>query len=217
MFIGKFYSNDKRSFKFSYSNNVKNVFRVLIITLLIFSFSNNSYSQSNSGNKFVEWTTWTLFQTIPSPTFYQDRNDGNARLQFGLRWNVTPFNYSFNANKLIPAAQFFKVNPVRRYGGSMEIFLQPEWATGNFQYSDFKRFNLTTGVRGFIPLEERGEYLAISLGGKYNFRKNKQDQNIGYYSVEGGIYTFFGILGLVADYNFTSQSYYNISINLKYY
>ncbi|MFZ1322226.1 MAG: hypothetical protein WAT71_11790 [Ignavibacteria bacterium] len=196
------------------------LYKVLILTLLVIlnlSVSKYSYSQNNSGNKFTEWTTWTLFQTIPSPTFYQDRNEDESRLQFGLRWHVTPFNYSFNANKLVPAAQFFKVNPVRRYGGSMEIFLQPEWMTGGFQYSDFKRFNLTTGVRGFIPLEERGEYLAISLGGKYNFRKNKQDQNIGYYSVEGGIYTFFGILGLVADYNFTSQSYYNISINLKYY
>lgn len=216
----KFYNLKSRSVKSEISVSLISVFKIFLLTLFIsycFSISNNSYSQSNSGNKFVEWTTWTLFQTIPSPTFYQDRNDNNARLQFGLRWHITPFNYSFNANKLVSASQFFKVNPVRRYGGSLEIFLQPEWTTGNFQYSDFNRFNLSTGIRGFIPAEENGEYLAFSLGGKYNFRNNKQDQSIGYYSVEGGVYTFFGILGLVADYNFTSQSRYNISINLKYY
>ena len=176
-----------------------------------------SFSQSLYTNKFTEWTTWTLLQTIPSPTFYQDRNDSDSRLQFGFRWHITPVNYSFNANKLVPATQFFKVNPVRRYGGSIELFAQPEWATGGFQYSDFNRFNLATGVRGFIPAVEYGEYLCFSVAGKYNFRKNKQDQNIGYYSAEAGIYTLFGILGLVADYNFTSQSRYNISINLKYY
>ncbi|MBK8981683.1 MAG: hypothetical protein IPM38_05010 [Ignavibacteria bacterium] len=180
-------------------------------------FSNDSYSQNKSGDKFAEWTMWVLFQTIPSPTFYQDRKETDSRLQFGLRWQVTPFNYSFNANKLVSPVQFFKVNPVRRYGGSLELFMQPEWVTADFRYSDLSRFNLTAGVRGFIPATEYGEYLCISLGGKYNFRKNKSFKNEGYYSVEAGLFTFFGILGFVADYNFTEQSRYNLSVNLKYY
>lgn len=193
-----------------------NIFKTVLIIFIFFS-PDISISQRTSADKFVEWTTWTLFQTIPSPTFFQDRSDNNSRLQFGFRWHITPVNYSFNANKLVPATQFFKVNPVRRYGGSIELFAQPEWATASFDYSDFNRFNLATGVRGFIPAVEYGEYLSFSVAAKYNFRKNKQNENIGYYSAEGGLYTLFGILGLVADYNFTSESRYNISINLKYY
>ncbi|MBK9331486.1 MAG: hypothetical protein IPM96_03525 [Ignavibacteria bacterium] len=180
-------------------------------------FSTDSYSQNKPGDKFAEWTTWVLFQTIPSPSFYQDRKETDSRLQFGLRWQVTPFNYSFNANKLVSPVQFFKVNPVRRYGGSLELFMQPEWVTADFRHSDLSRFNLTAGVRGFIPAAEYGEYLSISLGGKYNFRKNKNMENAGYYSVEAGLFTFFGILGFTADYNFTEQSRYNLSVNLKYY
>lgn len=188
-----------------------------VLILVVFLIPGLSLSQSIYTNKFVEWTTWTLFQTIPSPTFYQDRNDSESRLQFGFRWHITPVNYSFNANKLVPAIQFFKVNPVRRYGGSVELFAQPEWMTAAFEYSDFNRFNLAAGVRGFIPAVEYGEYLSFSVAGKYNFRKNKQNESIGYYSAEGGLYTLFGILGLVVDYNFTTESRYNISINLKYY
>lgn len=180
-------------------------------------YPDDSYSQNKPGDKFAEWSTWILFQTIPSPSFYQDRNETGSRLQFGLRWQVTPFNYSFNANKLVSSVQFFKVNPVRRYGGSLELFMQPEWATADFRHSDLSRFNFTTGVRGFIPVTEYGEYLSFSLGGKYNFRKNKNMDNAGYYSVEAGLFTFFGILGFVADYNFTEQSRYNLSVNLKYY
>lgn len=195
---------------------MSNILKTILIFFVIL-IPGLSFSQSLYTNKFVEWSTWTLIQTIPSPTFYQDRNGNDSRLQFGFRWHITPVNYSFNANKLIPSVQFFKVNPVRRYGGSIELFAQPEWMTAAFEYSDLKRFNLAAGVRGFIPAVEYGEYLSFSVAGKYNFRKNKQDQNIGYYSAEAGLYTLFGILGLVADYNFTSESRYNISINLKYY
>ncbi len=139
------------------------------------------------------------------------------RLQFGLKWHITPVNYSFSANRLVSPVQFFKVNPVRRNSGSVELFLQPEWTTSGFQYSDLDRFNLSTGARLYIPVAEYGEYLSLSLGGKYNIRKNKSGQGSDFYSLEAGMYTFFGVLGLQFDYNFTSQSRYDIGINLKYY
>jgi len=189
----------------------------LKILLLFFLFHGLSYSQNTSPNKFLEWTTWTLFQTIPSPAFYQDRDESDSRLQFGFRWHITPINYSFNANKLVTPVQFFLVNPVRRYGGSVEILAEPEWATSGYQYSDLQRFNLAAGVRAFIPAIEYGEYLCFSIAGKYNIRKNKQDVSSNYYSAEAGLYTLFGIAGIVFNYNFTSISKYNISLNLKYY
>ena len=190
---------------------------LLKILFLFLLFHGLSYSQNTSPNKFLEWTSWTLFQTIPSPAFYQDRDGSNSRLQFGFRWHITPVNYSFNANKLVTPVQFFLVNPVRRYGGSVELLAEPEWTTSGYQYSDLQRLNLAAGVRGYIPAIEYGEYLCISVAGKYNFRKNKQDENSNYYSAEAGLYTLFGIAGIVFNYNFTSQSRYNISLNLKYY
>ncbi|MDQ3019515.1 MAG: hypothetical protein M3R36_02940 [Bacteroidota bacterium] len=189
----------------------------LILFFYLILGNNISISQNTSPNKFLEWTTWTLIQAVPSPTFFQDKNESNSRLQFGFRWNITPVNYSFNANPLVSAVQFFKVNPVRRFGGSIELFIQPEWATSGFQYSDLQRFNHSAGTRVFIPAVESGEYLSFSLGGKYNIRKNKEEESNNYYSAEAGIYTLFGIAGLLFDYNFFSQSRYNISLNLKYY
>lgn len=176
-----------------------------------------TYSQNTYPNKFLEWTSWTLIQTIPSPVFYQDRNENTSRLQFGLRWNIVPVNYSFSANKLVSPVQFFKVNPVRRNSGSIELFIQPEWATSNFEYSELKRFNLASGARVYIPAVDCGEYLAFSLGGKYNIRKNNSGDNNNFYSAEAGLYTFFGICGLMFNYNFNSQSRYNFGLNLKYY
>ena len=194
------------------------MFRYTLKILILFSLLQNiSYSQNTSPKKFLEWTSWTLFQTVPSPSFFQDRNDSNSRLQFGFRWHISPVNYSFNANRLVSPVQFFLVNPVRRYGGSVELLIDPEWATSGYQYSDFKRFNLSAGARAYIPAIESGEYLCFSVAGKYNFRKNKMDGNSNYYSAEAGIYTLFGIAGLVFDYNFSSQSRYSFSLNLKYY
>ncbi|HMS65014.1 MAG TPA: hypothetical protein PKD83_07145 [Ignavibacteria bacterium] len=134
-----------------------------------------------------------------------------------MQWSVTPFNYSFNVNKLISHYSFFKVNPVRRLSGSAEIFVQPTWVTSNFEYSDLNRFFLSTGLRVYIPAIESGEYLAFSVGGKYRIRKNKNGASENTYGVELSSYTFFGILSLQFDYNFTGQSRYDLGINLKYY
>ncbi|MCB0727799.1 MAG: hypothetical protein KDD00_10070, partial [Ignavibacteriae bacterium] len=70
---------------------MKNTFKSILIILLfpILLSPGMSFSQSLYTNKFTEWTTWTLLQTIPSPTFYQDRNDSDSRLQFGFRWHIT--------------------------------------------------------------------------------------------------------------------------------
>ena len=158
-----------------------------------------------------------MVQTVPSPAFYQDNNADNSRLRFALQWSVVPINFSFNANKLVSPVQFFIVNPVRRLGGSAELFVQPTWVTSNFEYADLNRFILSTGARFYIPAIESGEYLAFSIGGKYRFRKSKNGVNENTYGIELASYTFFGILSLQFDYNFTGQSRYDLGINLKYY
>ena len=188
------------------------IFSLIIIIAVI----SNANAQSNSSAP-VKWITWTLLQAVPSPSFFDDRNDADARLRFGFRWDVTPLNYSFNANKLVSPVQMFFVNPVRRYGGSVELFVQPEWMTGSYHYSDLSRFHFNTGVRGFLPLAERGERLAVSAGGLYKFRENKSGDNNDTYAVELGVYTFFGMLGLKFDYYFKGQNKFDFSINIKYF
>jgi hypothetical protein len=190
---------------------------VKIFTLiLIIAFSRNANAQSGSSAP-VKWTTWALLQAVPSPSFFDDRNDIDARLRFGFRWDVTPLNYSFNANKLVSPVQLFFVNPVRRYGGSVELFAQPEWMTGSYKYSDLSRFHFNAGVRGFLPLAERGERLALSAGGLYKFRETKSGYNNDTYGIELGLYTFFGLAGFKFDYYLKGQNKFDFSISIKYF
>lgn len=198
--------------------------QALFVICLVFSIvwnsaalTENSSGLSDEPGKLKEYATWTLIQAVPSPVFYHDGNGTDSRLQFGLRWNVSPVNYSFNANPLVSPVQFFKVNPVRRYGGSVELFVQPEWATGAYVNSGLGRFQLSAGTRFFIPAIESGEYLSFSLGGKYKIRKDKAGNAANCYSLELGTYTMLGIFGLQFSYNIDSQSKYDIGLWLKYY
>ena len=177
----------------------------------------HSCSQEQHKNYFAQWTTWTLIQTIPSPVFFQDNNNSNSRLQFGLRWHVTPINYSFNTNKFISPLSFFIVNPLNRYGGSIETIIQPEWTTAAYKYSDMNRFQIGTGIRGFIPLIEEGEDLSMSFGGKYRIRQDLSGTNLNTFSIEMGIYTFYGVIGIQFNYNFNTTSRFDIGISLKYF
>jgi hypothetical protein len=189
----------------------------LAFIAIIMVISKVSYPQVFSGNEVLKWTTWAAVQAIPSITYFDDNNGTDSRLQFGLRWHIVPLNYSFNANKLVSPVQLFKVNPVRRLGGSLEAFVQPEWTTKNYELADLKRFSLSTGVRAFIPVIESGEYLALSVGGKYSFRRSKGGVEENTPALELGAYTFFGILGIQFNYNLKTPGRYNIGLYVKYY
>ncbi len=190
---------------------------ILQIPIILFIINLQLISQPRGQKPAAEILTWTLIQAIPSPTFYYDNNENNSRLQFGFKWNITPLNYSFNANKLVSNWSFFEVNPLRRHGGSVELFAQPEWTTSAYKYADLKRFSISPGIRLYAPLVEYGEYLSGSFGFKYIIRKDGQNNYDNTAGLEIGIYTFYGIAGLTFSYNFTEVSTYNFSINLKYY
>ncbi|MDD5361253.1 MAG: hypothetical protein PHN88_03920 [Ignavibacteria bacterium] len=146
-----------------------------------------------------------------------DANDNNARLQFSLRWQITPVNFSFKTNKFVSPVQFFMINPVRRVTGSAELFIQPEIATSGFKYSGFDNFGLNTGARVIIPVQEMGENISMSLGGKYTFRKNSITGDSGYPGVEAGVYFFGGIAGVQFTKNFNKNNLYSFSFYLKYF
>lgn len=170
--------------------------------------------RENTGKKNV---TWTLLQLVPSPVFYQDSDDNNARIQFGFKWHITPVNISFNPNKYVSPVQFFRIDPVRRFTGSAELFVQPELATAEFKYSNLSIFGLTTGLRAVLPISERGEDLAFSIGGKYTYRKNFTEDKNAYYGIEAGFYFFGGMLGFQYTQNFNTKTNYNFNLYIKYF
>ncbi len=175
-----------------------------------------SLSQDYTDNT-AKYLTWTALQLLPSPVLIQDANEYNARVQFALRWQVTPLSISFRSNKYVSPLQFFMINPVRRFTGSVEFFVQPEWATASFKYSNLARFGLNAGSRILLPLKGDGEIFSFSIGAKYNYRKDLLNNNNGFSGIETGIYAIYGILGLQFTYNFDKRSRYNVGFYFKYF
>ena len=190
----------------------------VFITILAF-FAVNGYSQTVdiTPNKTKKAITWSLLQLIPSPVLVNDADEDNARVQLAFRWQFIPLNISFNPNKYVSPVQFFMINPVRRVTGSAEIFVQPEYSLANFRYSGAERLALSTGARVIIPVQEMGENISMSVGGKYTFRKNERYDEYGYPGVEAGVYFFGGLFGLQFAKDFSKYNKYSISFYLKYY
>lgn len=158
-----------------------------------------------------------MLQGIPSVTYYDDRNNENSRLKFGLQWQVIPVSYAFNSNKYVSKFNFFYINPVKRFSGSMELYFQPELVPGGFKYADLNKFMFNTGARAVLPLWQEGEYLSFSLGAGYSYQKSSAGDLKGGPTYEGAVYFFFGMLGVRFNYNQNSASRYNFGIYFKYY
>ena len=191
-------------------------FVFILIPLFSIIHVKRVYSQDET-DKTAEYLSWVLLQAIPSPVFFQDADDNNARIQFGFRWQVTPLNISFNSNRYISPVQFFKINPVRRFTGSFELFIQPELALSNPKYSNLRKFSLAGGGRIIFPLSGEGQNLAASAGTKYVLHKDFFGSDKSYWGIETGIYAIYGLLGLQFNYNFSKQTRYNIGIYFKFF
>ena len=121
---------------------------ILILLVIVFSLK-ISYSQDNTNNT-AKYLSWSLLQTIPSPVLFQDSNDKDARVIFGLRWQVTPVNISFRTNRYESPFQFFMINPVRKFTGSIELFVQPELASyRGWQQADYSGIRRRAEYFGF--------------------------------------------------------------------
>lgn len=179
--------------------------------------SGNLYPQVKSANGFWKWTTWTLLQGLPTVSFYEDRNQSNSRLKFGLEWQVTPVSVAFNSNKYVSRFNFFYINPVKRFSGSAELFFQPEIIPGGFKYADLQKFMFKTGARVVVPLWQGGEYLSFSLGSGYSYQKTTGGEIKGSVTYESALYVFYGMLGLKFNYNPNAPGMYNFGLYIKYY
>jgi hypothetical protein len=188
------------------------------VVLILFSFiSFQKISAQDKTDFSKKYLIWSALQLVPSPVFLHDGDEENNRIVPALRWQITPVNFSFRANKFVSPVQFFMINPVRRFSGSIEVFVQPEWSIGNFKYSRLGRFGISTGSRLNLPLSADGEYLSMSLGGKYNYRKSLDGGKNDFISLEGGVYALYGMVGLQFNYNINARSNYNFGIYIKYF
>jgi hypothetical protein len=156
-------------------------------------------------------------QAVPSPTFFEDRNESNSRLKFGFEWQCIPFSYSFNANKYVSKVNFFYIKPNKRFSGSAEVFFEPSYITGSFKYSDLKKFMYKTGARVVLPIAHRGEYFAVSIGGGYYFQETTSGRAVEGATYEAGMYALYGMMGIKFNYNQKGSSRYNFGLYFKYY
>lgn len=191
------------------------VYIIFLVIVLIF-YCNNAYCQLKNENFIIKWSSWALLQAIPSPTFYEDRDENSSKLRFGLEWQVIPLSYSFNANKYVSNFNFFHIKPNKRFSGSVEAFFEPGFIPGGFKNNDLKKFMYKTGLRIVIPIFHGGEYLSFSLGAGYYSQRSPSQLYEGI-TYEAGVYSFFGMMGLKFNYNQNAQSRYNIGLYIKYY
>ena len=189
---------------------------ILLYTCANLVFTASSEAQLKDENLLVKWTSWALLQAIPSPGFYEDRNDFESGIKFGIEWQVIPISYSFNANKYVSNFSFLHIKPNKRFSGSAEIFFEPAIVPGGFKRNDLNKFSYKAGVRTVIPLFHRGEYLSFSLGAGY-YRQSSPAEKYDGITYEAGVYSFFGMLGLKFNYNQNAVSRYNIGLYIKYY
>ncbi|MBE2219350.1 MAG: hypothetical protein IAE90_14155 [Ignavibacteria bacterium] len=186
---------------------------LLCSSLLVTS---GTQAQLKDENPLIKWTSWALLQAIPSPGFYEDRNEKESSVRFGLSWQVIPVSFSFNANKYVSKFSFLHIKPNKRFSGSAEAFFEPAIIPGGFKRNDLEKFSYKSGLRMVIPISHRGEYLSFSLGAGYYMQSSptKKYEGVTY---EAGLYSFFGMMGLKFNYNQNAQSRYNFGLYIKYY
>lgn len=97
-------------------------------------------------------TAWVVAQAVPSPEIVHDREASH----FGLRWQVTPFSWSWGIHRRARRWSLFTVLPSRRHSGSTEISFDPEWIR-------HEGFLARAALRTYLPLVDRGEALSLSV------------------------------------------------------
>ncbi len=126
---------------------------------------------------------WAAAQAVPSPLLVI----GGGHVAGGVRWQITPFVYSFGV--AAHPVRAFIVDPVARHAGALEVYASPEWSC--CAPDGGTSWLVRGGGRLYLPIIGRGEFLSGSLGGSY-YRASGGGGG----SIEAGIYTLFGMVGL---------------------
>ncbi len=139
---------------------------------------------------------WMITQLVPSPEIALGREDASRgpfraggepnEAAFGLRWQLTPVLWSWGTNRRISRWRFFVVDPMARQSGSLELSTSIEYLWGHID-----RALVRPGVRTYIPLAQRGEYLSASLG--TSIYRYDDTLHVAY---DVGAYILFGLFGV---------------------
>jgi hypothetical protein len=135
---------------------------------------------------------WALLQLVPSPevAFGRQRHigptgsvDDGARAAFGLRWQVTPVLWSFGVHPSQSRWRYFVVDPIARHSGSLELSTSVEYIGGHLD-----GVLVRPGLRAYLPVAQRGEYLSVSLGTSvYAYQGFRVAYDVGAYVLGGTV------------------------------
>ena len=142
---------------------------------------------------------WALLQLVPSPELAVGRQhridptgkvDESPTTAFGLRWQVTPVLWSFGVHRKQSRWRFLVVDPFARVSGSLELSASFEYIAGHVD-----RLLARPGLRVYLPIVQKGEYLSTSLGTSvYRYEGLRVAYDVGAYILSG----LFGIQVTVA-------------------
>lgn len=150
-------------------------------------------SEDDIGSPHPSWQ-WLLMQLLPSPELVVQ----DGRVAFGSRWQLTPVLYSFGIHRSQSPWRTFVVEPIVRHSGSLELHVTPEYIALASAWSD--RFGLRSGLRSYVPVIERGDYLSLSFG--TSVLRYQQETSVAY---ELGAHVLFGFVGTILSYSPTPE------------
>jgi hypothetical protein len=137
---------------------------------------------------------WALLQLVPSPEIAVGRLetegpsgevDSSTRAAFGLRWQLTPLLWSFGVHPRQSRWRSFLVDPSARHSGSIELSASFEYIGGHVD-----RLLARPGLRVYLPVAHKGEYLSVSLG------TSIYDYDGARVAYDAGVYLLGGFVGL---------------------
>ena len=133
---------------------------------------------------------WAVLQLVPSPELVvgRERRIGptgethdSATTAFGMRWQVTPLLWSFGVHRSQSRWRYLVVDPFARVSGSLELSTSFEYIGG-----DVDRLLVRPGLRVYLPVAQKGEYLSMSLGTSvYSYEGLRVAYDVGAYVLAG--------------------------------
>lgn len=156
---------------------------ILLAAVSIFAgFQGRSLAQESPSSERIP--TWLKLQSIPSLTLVSTLE----RNAFGFEWELAPLLYSFGLTDLVSPWFVFIVEPPARFSGSIELVVSGQVFTKKARTSYFSG---AVELLGHIPLIERGEHLALTIGiAKYTFAESASLFKV------IGVSTLFGLVDL---------------------
>jgi hypothetical protein len=149
---------------------------------------------------------WLVTQAVPSPEWIL----GGSGSRFALRWQITPLLYTFALRRELSPWRSFVVEPLARHGGSLELYLSPEYVMSGKR---FERLMPRLGARAYFPIVERGDVVSMSLGTSYF--SYRTDAGVAF---EGGFYVLAGVLGAQFAWSPSNTGAdWIVTLSLKYF